>query len=213
MYVDRERAGTGPEGERGSWQQCAAVHRHSLHRLNTINDSPPKKKKDRGRDVRATYDEVRWDTVRGRYHNRKADDEVRRDTSGGSSGGGTDRRNTDGDGKLSSCRDADGVAAACWPKGGGHIDRAEQGRHPESGYESAGSSVRTYAEAASRAVTSHKKPEQKEPPPLAPQLSPQLSQLPSGKSRAQSVFLHRVPTHRMIGKMWGSLDTYAECDQ
>ena len=65
--------------------------------------------------------------------------------------------------------------------------------------------MQAYADAASRAVTSHKKPEQKEPPPLAPQLSPQLSQLPSGKSRAQSVVLHGVPTHRRIGKMWGWL--------
>ena len=32
-------AGTGPVGERGSWQQCAAVPRHSLDRLNTSNDS------------------------------------------------------------------------------------------------------------------------------------------------------------------------------
>jgi len=38
-------AGTGLVGERGSWQQYAAVHRHSLDRLNTINDSPPQKKK------------------------------------------------------------------------------------------------------------------------------------------------------------------------
>ena len=31
--------------ERGTWQQIAAVHRHSLDRLNTINESPPSKKK------------------------------------------------------------------------------------------------------------------------------------------------------------------------
>ena len=37
-------AGTGPVGERGSWQQCAAVPRHSLDRLNTSNDSFKKKK-------------------------------------------------------------------------------------------------------------------------------------------------------------------------
>jgi len=37
-------AGTGPVGERGSWQQCAAVPRHSLYRLNTSNDSPPQKR-------------------------------------------------------------------------------------------------------------------------------------------------------------------------
>jgi len=36
-------AGTGPEGERHLSKQEAAVHRHSLDRLNTINDSPPQK--------------------------------------------------------------------------------------------------------------------------------------------------------------------------
>jgi len=49
MYIEKwGGAGTGPGEERGSWQQCAAVHRHSLDRLNTINDSL--KKETKGRD-------------------------------------------------------------------------------------------------------------------------------------------------------------------
>jgi len=36
-------------GRQGSWQQCAAVYRHSLRRLNTINDSQKKKKKNSNR--------------------------------------------------------------------------------------------------------------------------------------------------------------------
>ena len=44
-HVHRERGRDWPGRCEGSWQQCAAVHRHSLYRLNTINDSLKKKKK------------------------------------------------------------------------------------------------------------------------------------------------------------------------
>ena len=44
-HVHRKRGRDWPGWCKGSWQQCAAVHRHSLYRLNTINDSLKKKKK------------------------------------------------------------------------------------------------------------------------------------------------------------------------
>ena len=98
-----------------------------------------------------------------------------------------------------------------------------RGDTPESGYESArsenggeGRSVRTYAEAASRRARHRTEPEQKEPPRLAPRgpkrgttmatlPARRLSQVQPGKSMAQSVVIHGVPTHRKIGKMWGWL--------
>jgi len=42
----RGGAGTGPEKERGTWQQEAAVPRHSLDRLNTSNESKKKSLRD-----------------------------------------------------------------------------------------------------------------------------------------------------------------------
>jgi len=77
--------------------------------------------------------------------------------------------------------------------------------------------VRTYTEAASRAISRYRtEPEQREPPPLAPRGTErgpamttlparQLSPVPPGKSRVQSVVVHGVPTHRKIGEMWGWL--------
>jgi len=117
------------------------------------------------------------------------------------------------------------------PECGYESAERDRGDTPESGYESVrsenggeGSSVRTYTEAASRTARHRTEPEQKEPPRLAAgwgiavlargpergttMATPparRLSQVQPGKSMAQSVVIHGVPTHRKIGKMWGWL--------
>jgi len=93
---------------------------------------------------------------------------------------------------------------------------------PESGYESArsesggegtvqsgggGSSVRTYAEAASRTARHRAKPEWREVPGVAHGGS-KRGKMPAAQAKrwkAQSVVIHGMPTHRKIGKVWGWL--------